>query len=162
MNVNRSKSCQQCPRKFDYSCNLTCTPNSVRLTQLRCFQVYIHSFLDFFGQYTDELLIAVRGRMAGWIRAVLAMSRQQRAIFGEGQCACAYRFVSIFYSYVRPIVWGKKKAMTEFGVNVDASIVDYNICKNKDNKTSKCFVGGCLLSSFKFSKICDNILKPKR
>ena len=98
--------------------------NSVKLMQLRCLQADIQIFLDFFGKYTGELLAAVKGRKAKWLRAVFKMFKQQRAMFDEGQRTCADRIVSIFQLHIRPIVRGKAKAMTEFGAKVGASIVD--------------------------------------
>ena len=98
--------------------------DSVKLVQLRCLQADIQTFLDFFGKYTSELLSAIKGRKAKWLRAVFKMFKQQRAMFDEGQRTCADRIVSIFQPHVRPIVRGKAKAMTEFGAKVGASIVD--------------------------------------
>ena len=98
--------------------------SSVKLMQLRCLQADIQTFLDFFGKYTSELLTAVKGRKAKWLRAVFKMFKQQRAMFDEGQRTCADRIVSIFQPHIRPIVRGKAKAMTEFGAKVGASIVD--------------------------------------
>ncbi|WP_301221045.1 transposase [Bacteroides caecimuris] len=84
----------------------------------------LHSFINLIVTHGTQLFDSLNCYERKVVTAVIKMHYQQLWMFKDDTYTCADCIISIFQSHIRSIVCGKLKSPTEFGVKIDAGIVN--------------------------------------
>ena len=89
--------------------------------QLKCINRNLRHIEEYENEHGHEGLLEVEKERINTIRTFY---KQQKFMPDEKKHSVANRIVSLAQPWIRPIIWGKTKAPTEFGAKVSISVVD--------------------------------------